>query len=95
MILSIITALICFVAAIIMFSSYYRKMVLLRPLAVYLIFEGIVTLLACILSDLYPTSTVSDTINCIGTIIIVAYYIFVLIMTRSMSKRKSKRSEDN
>ncbi|MBE6824524.1 MAG: hypothetical protein E7513_04180 [Ruminococcaceae bacterium] len=93
MILSIITTAVCFIAAIIMFSAYFRKMPLLRPLAIYLIFEGCATMLTYILSELNPTSTVGDIVQQIGTLVIVVYYIFILLMTQSKSKRK-KRNED-
>ena len=90
MILSILTAVVCFLAAILMFSSYYRKMTLLRPLAIYLIFEGCATILTYILSEINPVSTVGDKVGQIGTILIVIYYIFILLMTKSKSKRKRK-----
>ena len=93
MVLSIITAVVCFLASIIMFSSYFRKMTLLRPLAIYLIFEGCATMLTYIPSELNPVSTLGDIIQQIGTIVIVIYYIFILLMTKSKSKRKKKKGE--
>lgn len=93
MLLTIITAAVCFIAAIIMFSSYFRKMTLLRPLAIYLIFEGCATMFTHIMSDLNPTSTLGDVVQQIGTLVIVIYYIFILLMTKNKSKRK-KRKED-
>ena len=95
MILSIITAVVCFLAAMLMFSSYYRKMTLLRPLAIYLIFEGCATMLTYILSELNPVSNLGDTVQQIGTIVIVVYYIFILLMTKSKSKRKKRKGEKN
>lgn len=94
MLLTIITALVCFVAAVVMFTPYYRKMALLRPMALYLIFEGIMIMLTYIISDLYPTSTTVDIINRVGTLIIVVYYIFILVMTKIKSKRKYKNTEE-
>ncbi len=94
MLLTIITALFCFIAAIIIFTPYYRKMTLLRPLAILLIFKGVMIMLTYILSDLYPSSTIGDTINTAGTLIIVIYYIFILLMTKSKSKRKNRTVED-
>ena len=93
MLLTIITAAVCFIAAILMFSSYYRKMTLVRPLAIYLIFEGCATMLTYFLSDLNPTSVVGDVVQQIGTIIIVIYYIFILLMTKNKSKRKKRRGD--
>lgn len=94
MLLTIITALVCFVAAVVMFTPYYRKMALLRPMALYLIFEGVMIMLTYIISDLYPTSTTVDIINRVGTLIIVVYYIFILVMTKIKSKRKYKNTEE-
>ncbi|MBR2715454.1 MAG: hypothetical protein IKB73_04515 [Ruminococcus sp.] len=93
MLLTIITVLVCFLAAIIMFSSYFRKMTLLRPLAIYLIFEGCATMLTYILSQLSPVSTVGDIVQQIGTIVIVVYYIFILLMTKSKSNRKKRNGD--
>lgn len=92
MLLPIITALACFAAAMIMFSSYYRKMSLLRPMGVYLIFEGAMVMLNYVLTDIYPTTAIPHYIQCIGTLLIVLYYIFILVMTKSKSRRKQKRS---
>jgi len=90
MLLTLICAAVCFAAAIIMFSAYYRKMTLLRPLAVYLVFMGAMTLFGYIISELNPTSVVADTITRIGTIVIMLYYIFILLMTKTKSKRRKR-----
>lgn len=93
MLLSIITTTVCFLAAILMFSSYFKEIPLLRPLAIYLIFEGCATMLTYILSDINPTSTLGDVIQQIGTIVIVIYYILVLLMTKKKSKRKKSKED--
>lgn len=94
MLLAVLTALVCFIAAVIMFSSYFRKISLLRPLAIYLIFEGCATMLTYLLSQLNPVSTLGDIIQQIGTIVIVIYYIFILLMTKTKSKRKKKEVKE-
>ena len=73
MILAIITAVVCFAAAIIMLTPYFRKITLLRPMAFFLIFQG-----------------AWHIFSYIGTILIILYYIFILFMTRSKSKRKKR-----
>lgn len=90
MILTIITAVACFVAAILMFTPYYRKMALLRPLAIYLVFEGVMVMFIYFMSELHPTNTIADVMNRIGTLAIVLYYIFILIMTKIKSRNKNK-----
>lgn len=95
MVLAILTAILCFAAAIFMLSPYFRKLPLLRPMAFYLIFEGAWQIFTYIIRDLHPTSLVPDYIGRIGTIVIILYYIFILIMTRTKSKRKSRGRERN
>ena len=94
MILAIITAVVCFAAAIIMLTPYFRKITLLRPMAFYLIFRGAWHIFAYIVNDIYPTSQLPGYVDRIGTILILLYYIFMLFMTLSKSKRK-KREKKN
>lgn len=88
MILAILSAVVCFAAAIIMLTPYFRRITLLRPMACFLIFEGAWQIFSYLICDIYPTSQVPGYVNRIGTILIVLYYIFMLLMTRSKSKRK-------
>lgn len=90
MILAFVTAILCFVAAIIMLTPYFRRITLLRPMAFYLIFQGAWQILSFLIYELYPTSVVPAYINRIGTILIVLYYIFMLLMTRVKSNRKKR-----
>ncbi|MBQ9679137.1 MAG: hypothetical protein IJV48_00430 [Ruminococcus sp.] len=90
MILAIVTAVICFIAAIIMLTPYFRKITLLRPMAFYLIFQGAWQIFSYLIYELYPTSVVPGYVNRIGTILIVLYYLFILFMTRTKSKRKKR-----
>ena len=90
MILAILTAILCFAAAIIMLTPYFRRLTLLRPMAFFLIFQGAWQIFSYFIYELYPTSPVPGYVNRIGTILIVLYYIFMLFMTRVKSKRKKK-----
>lgn len=90
MILAFVTAILCFIAAIIMLTPYFRRITLLRPMALYLIFQGAWQILSFLIYELYPTSAVPGYVNRIGTILIVLYYIFILLMTHMKSKRKKR-----
>ncbi|MBQ9471511.1 MAG: hypothetical protein IJU73_00050 [Ruminococcus sp.] len=90
MILAILSAVACFAAAIIMLTPYFRRITLLRPMACFLIFEGAWQIFSYLICDIYPTSQVPGYVNRIGTILIVVYYIFMLLMTLSKSKRKKR-----
>ena len=93
MILTIVCAVLCFAAAIIMLSPYFRKIPLLMPMAFYLIFEGAWQIFSYLISDLYPTSLIPAYVDRIGTILIILYYIFIMFMTRTKSKRKKRERE--
>lgn len=95
MVLAILCAVLCFAAAIVMLSPYFRKLPLLRPMAFYLIFVGVWHIFTYIIRDLHPTSLVPDYIGRIGTILIIVYYLFILIMTRSKSKKKNRDRNRN
>lgn len=90
MILTFVTAILCFGAAIIMLTPYFRKLTLLRPMAFFLIFQGAWHIFSFLYFELAPTSAVPAYVNRIGTILIAAYYIFMLFMTRNKSKRKRR-----
>lgn len=90
MILAFVTAVVCFAAAILMLTPYFRKITLLRPMAFYLIFQGAWQIFSYLIYELYPTSQIPGYVDRIGTIVIVLYYIFILFMTRSKSKRKKR-----
>ena len=90
MFLAIFCAILCFAAAVFMLSPYFRKLPLLRPMAFYLIFQGAWQIFSYLIYELYPTSPVPGYVDRIGTILIVLYYIFILFMTRTKSKRKKR-----
>lgn len=90
MILAVVTAVLCFITAIIMLSPYFRKIPLLHPMAFYLIFEGAWQIFSFLISDIYPTSQIPAIVNRVGTIVILLYYIFMMFMTRTKSKRKKR-----
>ncbi len=93
MILAIASALVLFGASVLIFTPYFRKISLLRPLAYYLFFQGVWQLLSYIILRLDPTNGFIANINYIGTIIIVGYYIFLLVMTKLKSGRKRKKQK--
>ena len=94
MILAIFCAILCFAAAIIMLSPYFRKITLLRPMAFFLIFEGAWQIFSYLIADLFPTSVVPDYIHSVGICLIILYYIFIMFMTRSKSKRKNREKRE-
>ena len=93
MFLAIFCAVLCFGASVLMLSPYFRRIPLLRPMAFYLIFEGAWQIFSYLITEVYPTSVVPDVVGRIGTSVIILYYIFIMFMTRSKSKRKNQDRE--
>lgn len=93
MILAIISAVFCFAAAVLIFTPYFRRIPLLRPLAYYLFFEGVWQLASYVILQIDPTNGFIANINYIGTIVIIGCYIFMLVMTNIKSKKKKKKSD--
>lgn len=93
MFLAIFCAVLCFGASVLMLSPYFRRIPLLRPMAFYLIFEGAWQIFSYLITEVYPTSVVPDVVGRIGTSVIILYYIFIMFMTRSKSKRKKQDGE--
>ena len=94
MILAILSSLICFIAAVIMFTPYFRKVTLLRPCAVYFIFQGCWQLVAYLVSQLSPGNEIMLYISFIATIVLLLYYIFILLMTSRKSKHKKTKQQN-
>lgn len=93
MILAIIAAVVCIIAGAVCFIPYFRKMPLLRPVGIYLIFEGVIHIFTYIYEEVYPASAVPSYVDRIGTILIIVYFIFMLIMTMNKSKKKKFHEE--
>ena len=95
MILAIIAALVCLAAAALTFTPNLRGIRLLRPVAIYLIFQGVWTLLSYALLQLNPNNAFIFPVNYIATILLIAYFIFVMIFSNFKRKpRKNKRERE-
>lgn len=94
MILAIIAALVCLAAAAVTFTPNLRGIRLLRPIAVYLIFQGVWILLSYALLQLNPNNAFVFPVNYIATILLIAYFIFVMIASNFKRKlKKEKKSK--
>lgn len=93
MILTIISAVICFSGAVFLFTKKNRTNLLSRPFAIFLIFEGASLLFAHLIRELNPTSALPQYVKAIGLIVIVLYLVFVLLFTGRSSKRKAKNAD--
>lgn len=95
MILAIISAVVCFGAAVLIFTPSFRKIALLRPMAYYLFFQGVWQLISYIVLQIAPTNGLINPVNYIGTIIILGYYIFILLINSKKINKLRKRYESD
>lgn len=95
MILAIVSAIFCFGAAVLIFTPSFRRIALLRPMAYYLFFQGVWQLISYIVLQIDPTNGIISTINYIGTIAILGYYIFILLInSKKINKLRKKYESD-
>lgn len=90
MIITILSGTVCIFAGVICFFPYFSKIPLLRPMATFIIFQGLCMFLSYVMKELSPESLLPTYINGIGSIIIVLYFTFVMFMTYKKSKNKHK-----
>lgn len=93
MILAIISAVLCFAVAVLIYTPYFRKIPLIRPIALYFVYEGGWILASNIVLQLDPANDIILNINYIVTIVFMLYYMFFLFMTKRKSKRKFRKAE--
>ena len=93
MILAIVSAIVCFAAAILMFTPFFRKNPPLRPIAIYLLFQGVWIMVSYALLQLNPNNQFVFPINYIATIVLLAYLIFVMVGSRFKRKPDKERKK--
>lgn len=91
MILAILSAVFCFGAAVLIFTPSFRRIALLRPLAYYLFFQGVWQLVSYIVLQIDPTNGFIANVNYVGTILILGYYIFILLINSKKVKKLNKK----
>ncbi len=95
MILAILSAVFCFGAAVLIFTPSFRRVALLRPLAYYLFFQGVWQLVSYIVLQLDPTNGFIANVNYVGTILILGYYIFILLINSRKIKKLGKKYDSD
>ncbi len=89
MLLAIISAAICLVAATIMFTPRMRNFPFYRPVGLIFLFEGIWLLLDYIFRQIFPDNVFMMIIHYIGLALFVLYFI-LKVLFGSKDKVKEK-----
>lgn len=74
--LSILSSIVCFAIATILFTPYFRDFKIYQPISFYFLFQGFSSLLNFIVNEVWPGSTIMLFINSMG-ILIFGIYITV------------------
>lgn len=89
-IFSIICAVMYFISAIILFMPKFRKYPFFKPFGVYMAYQGIWTLLSCLVDRLFPTNQVMSVLNYLGSFVFCLYFLFIYFVSRRKSKKAGK-----
>lgn len=91
-IFSIICAVMCFLSAIILFMPKFRKYPFFKPFGVYLAYQGIWTLLSCLIDRLFPTNQVMTVLSYLGSLIFCLYFLFIYLASQRKSGKAAKKT---
>lgn len=91
MLLAIISAVVCFAIATIMYTPRMRSFQFYRPIAFLFLFEGIWVLLDYIFRQIMPDNVFMQMIHYVGLIALGAYFAIKLFIS---SGKKSKKKKD-
>lgn len=87
MILAIISAVVCLIAATLMYTPKMRSFTYYRPIAFLFLFEGIWVMLDYIFRQLIPDNVFMQAIHYGGLIIITAYFIISIFLSTCKKKK--------
>ncbi len=90
MLLAIIAAVVCFIAATIMYTPKIRSFEYYRQIAFLFLFEGIWILLDYIFKQISPDNVFMQIIHYIGLIVLVLYFALKVFLSKSKKSKKTK-----
>lgn len=96
MLIAIIPAVLCLIISIVLFTPAFRKLLILRPVALFFIFEGIWIMLDYIIMQIWPGIEAMQWVHYAGIIIFGGYLLICLFFSRPgkhKNRRKSQKQE--
>ena len=79
--IAIISALVCFAVAVVLFTPLFRTVALFRPVALFFIFEGL---------QIWPGTSMMQWFHYIGIIIFGGYLLLCLFYSRPKKAKPEK-----
>ena len=99
MLIAILSGAVCLIISIILFTPMFRHFMILRPVALFFIFEGVWIFVDYLIARIYPGTEAIQWIHYAGIIIFGGYLILCLIYNRPRredvsGKRKNRRTRN-
>lgn len=93
MLIAIISAVICLIISIVLFTPAFRRLLILRPVALFFIFEGVWIMVDYIITQIWPGIEAMQWVHYAGIIIFGGYLLICLFLGRPEKRKNRKKSE--
>lgn len=94
MLIAIISAVVCLIISIVLFTPAFRRLLILRPVALFFLFEGIWIMFDYIIMQIWPGIEAMQWVHYAGIIIFGGYLLICLFFSRP-GKQKSRSKSQN
>lgn len=92
MLIAIISAVVCLIISIVLFTPAFRGLLILRPVALFFIFEGIWIMVDYIITQIWPGIEAMQWVHYAGIIIFGGYLLICLFFSRPGKYKNRKKS---
>ncbi len=93
MLVAILSAAVCLIIAIVLFTPTFRHLPLFRPVALFFIFEGIWIMADYLFTQLFPGTEAMQWTHYAGVIVFGGYLAICLFFSKPKKTKNEKRSK--
>lgn len=93
MLVAILSAAICLIIAIVLFTPTFRHLPLFRPVALFFIFEGVWIMVDYLFTQMFPGTEATQWIHYAGVIVFGGYLAICLFFSKPKKAKKEKRGK--
>lgn len=93
--IAILSAVVCLVIAIVLFTPMFRYALLFRPVALFFIFEGIWIMCDYLVTQLWPGTEAMLWVHYVGVIIFGGYLLLCLLYSRPKKEKNKSNTKKN
>ncbi|MEF2918955.1 MAG: hypothetical protein U0O22_00615 [Acutalibacteraceae bacterium] len=93
MLIAILSAAICLIIAIILFTPTFRHLPLFRPVALFFIFEGVWIMADYLFTQLFPGTEAMQWVHYAGVLVFGGYLAICLFFSKPKKPKNEKNSK--